>query len=380
VADVYGSTEEIKARGQVIVGLLHESIGHLGIFVAGHVVRKEHTQIVSVLETIEALPPGIYGMEISGDEQAGFDVRFVEYVLEDAIARLNREQRADEQPFETVAAISEVNQRAYERLAQPLVQAAVNDSIAGQLRHWHPLRVQRWAVSDLNPWLWWLAPAAAAVRSLRAPLAAEAPLRRAEAAASGMVSATLDYWRDVRDAVSEAAFYQLYGTLFAAQSRSDGEGGGSRARRWRDRHPQEPHIADGILERIACGGYAEAVGRVAAMLRTAGEPLPLADIEARHAFAVQNPELLPAIELADLRRVEGEQEIIVRYAPQRALETLPALVRDAADRKKLMTLLERAEAFKDARGAWLNDEQRGLLGRIGDALAKPVPRLRPGKV
>lgn len=29
VADVYGSTEEIKARGQVIVGLLHEEIGHL---------------------------------------------------------------------------------------------------------------------------------------------------------------------------------------------------------------------------------------------------------------------------------------------------------------------------------------------------------------
>ena len=35
VADVYGSTEEIKARGQVIVGLMHEDIGHLGIFVSG---------------------------------------------------------------------------------------------------------------------------------------------------------------------------------------------------------------------------------------------------------------------------------------------------------------------------------------------------------
>src|SRR5262249_46153569 len=31
VADVYGSTEEIKANGQVIVGLLHQDIGHLGI-------------------------------------------------------------------------------------------------------------------------------------------------------------------------------------------------------------------------------------------------------------------------------------------------------------------------------------------------------------
>src|SRR3974390_231705 len=59
VADVYGSTEEIKARGQVIVGLMHEDIGHLGIFVSGKVAKKEHAQIVSVLDSIEALPPGL---------------------------------------------------------------------------------------------------------------------------------------------------------------------------------------------------------------------------------------------------------------------------------------------------------------------------------
>ena len=63
VADVYGSTEEIKARGQVIVGLMHEDVGHLGIFVSGQVAKKEHAQIVSVLKSIEALPPGLYGME-----------------------------------------------------------------------------------------------------------------------------------------------------------------------------------------------------------------------------------------------------------------------------------------------------------------------------
>ncbi|HJQ62963.1 MAG TPA: DUF3141 domain-containing protein, partial [Burkholderiales bacterium] len=45
VADIYGSTEEIKARGQVIVGLLHKDAGHLGIFVSGKVAKKEHAQI-----------------------------------------------------------------------------------------------------------------------------------------------------------------------------------------------------------------------------------------------------------------------------------------------------------------------------------------------
>ena len=35
VADLYPTTEEIKANGQVIVGLMHEDVGHLGIFVSG---------------------------------------------------------------------------------------------------------------------------------------------------------------------------------------------------------------------------------------------------------------------------------------------------------------------------------------------------------
>src|SRR5262249_53243662 len=65
VADYYESTDEIKANGQVIVGLLHQDVGHLGIFVSGKVAKREHAQIVSVLKSIEALPPGLYGMKIT---------------------------------------------------------------------------------------------------------------------------------------------------------------------------------------------------------------------------------------------------------------------------------------------------------------------------
>lgn len=71
VADVYGSTEEIKASGQVIVGLMHEDVGHLGIFVSGKVANREGTQIASVLKSIEALPPGLYGMQIAEQEDTG---------------------------------------------------------------------------------------------------------------------------------------------------------------------------------------------------------------------------------------------------------------------------------------------------------------------
>src|SRR5438046_9754374 len=71
VADVYGSTEEIKLSGQTIVGLMHEDVGHLGIFVSGKVARKEHAQIVSVLKSIEALPAGLYAMRTKEPKSQG---------------------------------------------------------------------------------------------------------------------------------------------------------------------------------------------------------------------------------------------------------------------------------------------------------------------
>ena len=224
VADIYGSTEEIKARGQVIVGLLHEDIGHLGIFVSGKVAKKEHAQIVSVLKSVEIAAAGLYGMKIEerkgADGKPEYEVEFHERRLEDIVARLNRFERKDEKPFEAVAAVSEFNQRAYELFAQPLVQAMSNETTAKLGRDFHPLRVQRWAISDANPWLAWLGPAAEAVKAQRKAVGPDDPLRKAEGAMSELVSASLDYYRALRDANSEAAFFSIYGNMFSLSARA----------------------------------------------------------------------------------------------------------------------------------------------------------------
>ena len=67
IADAYSSTEEIKANGQVIVGLFHEDVGHLGIFVSGRVAKKEHAQIVEVLEAYRVAATGAVS---DGDHRA----------------------------------------------------------------------------------------------------------------------------------------------------------------------------------------------------------------------------------------------------------------------------------------------------------------------
>ncbi|GAB2599770.1 DUF3141 domain-containing protein [Ramlibacter solisilvae] len=366
VADVYGSTEEIKARGQVIIGLLHEDVGHLGIFVSGRVARKEHKEIVQVMDFIEDLSPGLYGMEIlehkAADGTPSYDVRFVEKRLEDVVPRLNRMKREDEKPFEAVAAISEFNQRAYELFARPLVQAMANDFSAKLGRDFHPLRWQRWAVSDLNPLCWWLPAAAQAVKEHRQPLDADHPWRKQEAAMSQLTSAALDFQRAARDTASEASFFQIYGNLYSMYLADKQEG--ERAPVAAVHDPRQLPVVQEALAAIDQGGYAEAVARAAFLLARKGEPLPLERLQLKHELMRDYKDLLPALPRDQLRRIRGEQELIVRYEPRQAIDTLPALLPQAADRNRFFSLLERLLADPRVHNTQPSPEQAAMLERI----------------
>ena len=153
--------------------------------------------------------------ESKSDGKVEYEVKFHEFRLEEVAARLNRHQRVDEKPFEAVAAVSEFNQRAYELFLQPFVQATSDEFIASTMRRFHPLRAQRWALSDWNPWLAWLPGAAQWVKENRQALPADNPLRRAEASLVDVASATLEYQRALADAFTEALFFHVYGNLFS---------------------------------------------------------------------------------------------------------------------------------------------------------------------
>ena len=60
ITDLYGHEDEIVANGQTIVYTLHQTIGHLGIFVSGKVATKEHAEFASCMEMIDLMPPGLY--------------------------------------------------------------------------------------------------------------------------------------------------------------------------------------------------------------------------------------------------------------------------------------------------------------------------------
>ena len=370
VADVYSSTDEIKARGQVIVALMQENVGHLGIFVSGKVARKEGAQIASVLKSIEALPPGLYGMNIDeGKDKSGkptYDVSFVELELEEIAARLNRFKRTDERAFEAVKIVADLNQRLYELFGRPVMTQLSNDYVAKLSRVFHPLRFQRWSLSDLNPAMWWLAPAAQLVKAQRQALPPDDPLRKAESAASEVTSASLDLYRALRDATAEASFFEIYGNMYAfylangraATSEVPAPAGDRR----------ELPVVKRALDSVATGGYAEAVARVAILMAHDDGPLPLSRLNLAQDLIDEYRTLLPDLPPDEARRIQGEQEIIAQYEPKKAVETLPMLVSKRNDRERLLKLLDRVLADKRVQQIQPTADQKAMLARIRSVL------------
>src|SRR5208337_1040620 len=117
IVDTYPDEQEIRIRGQRIIYMVHEKVGHLGIFVSSSIAKKEHTEVGSTLKTIEALAPGLYEMTIDEQIGEGVDARFVvsfhERKLTDILA-IDNNDRSDERDFAAVERFSELGTELYE--------------------------------------------------------------------------------------------------------------------------------------------------------------------------------------------------------------------------------------------------------------------------
>jgi len=368
IADVYSSTEEIKANGQTIIGLLHEDVGHLGIFVSGKVAKKEHAQIVEVLKTIQQLPPGLYGMDIEEHYDARgevvYEVTLKERKVEDLRA-LQKFDRVDEKPFEAVAALSELCERAYSLLARPFVREMSPEWLAKLRRHFHPLRVQYWALSDKNPFLGPLPYLASAVKANRQPRSADNDAVKLEKFASEFASALLDRYRDLRDAASEAAFFEVYGNMLSLHMADERE----EIRRKGKFDPRSLPAVREVLDTIEEGSAIEGLARIAMLISKAG-PGKRRLSQMQRTREILSPEgEISHLSEDERRRLLQEETIVVEFEPDRAKRSLPKLLRTPAERRHALALLERIETHGD-----LDDKQRKLVGELRGLLSTAAVR------
>src|SRR5574341_2088990 len=365
ITDAYSSVLDIKARGQRIVYTVHDSVGHLGIFVSAAVAKKEHKEIVSTLKAIESLSPGLYEMKIVEEKGAGrekhFVINFEERSLEDL--RALDDGQDDEKAFEAVARLSQLGAEIYRLSSRPWVRALTTSDTSRLRINSQPLRARRYAMSDRNPLLAPIAPMAAAVRAKRHAADPLNPLLWIEKTAADLVTRWMDAARDVRDSWMEACFFAIYSSplmraIGATEAPKISAGTGTDLR-------AVPEVRQALAQ-ITRGNYAVAVIRMLILLAHSRKSVRRDRLERANELLTTH-EPFAALDETARTRIIHQQTMIVEFEPEKALETLPAL---------LKTPEERARALKDCEfvsgsAAEMSGETRRLFDRMRQLLEVP---------
>ena len=384
IADLYDSVDEIRLNEQTIVYCLHEKVGHLGIFVSASVAQRETSELAGALELIGTRPPGLYEAVIQDTTpdmpglqyvQGRYLIQFVPRQIADILAL--DDGRQDEQAFEVVKRVSEVNQQLYDRFASPVLKTMANEASAKLLRESNPARVERWWFSDLNPAMAWVQSAADAVRQQRQPVSADNPLLKAEREVSGRIEQVLDQFRDSRDEAMERLFKALYGSpwLAAAVGIDNRQASGAPTDRasWEHKELQR-------LKRLVAEAQFEQGTRVDAWARAllyAGNKARVVDERPynlmQRMVAEMRPERAPTA--AELKAAIKRQAFLLAMDEERAIEALPRLASTSPDeRRRGFTALRTVISARGKPTDYQEERLRRMARVLG--LDKPVRRRR----
>ncbi|HEY4630778.1 MAG TPA: DUF3141 domain-containing protein [Blastococcus sp.] len=385
ITDLYASVDDIRAHGQTIVYCVHESVGHLGIFVSGGVAKKEHGEFASNIDFIDILPPGLYEAVITPREEGDADadlisgdylIRFAGRDIDDVRAIVGTDPE-DERRFAAAARISEINLGLYRSFMQPFVRAMVGGPLAEWLRQTHPLRLQYELLSDKNPLMRPVADLAGQIREAREPAAADNELAKLEAEVSRRIVAALDGYRDLRDRWHEQAFLAVYGSsllqaLVGLRARDESP---------RPRPGEDPDHRDFVerrkaelLERIGSGGLREAALRALLYVLM---PQRTADERTFNLLRRMRDERGAGITLAEFKAALREQGFMLLLDRERAVATLPQLLASASTEqiREALAVLRRVAAA----GGPLGAESEARLAEVARLFGEAAEAAQAGR-
>jgi pimeloyl-ACP methyl ester carboxylesterase len=332
IPDLYSSAEEIKALGHRIVYILHDSIGHLGIFVSSKIAGREHEAITDTVRAIEALSPGLYEMLLEDDSER-VHIRFEPRSIDDI---LHLDHNREEEPlFAEVARMSKINSETYQRVGRPLVKALTTNESAQMMRNLHPLRTQRFVFSDKNPFMPMLDSLSNQASQDRVKLNPSNPFLIAEKIGAEIFEMQLNLYRDVRDAWAESCFFAMYTSPI------------SRAvfHPTAEEHPLHSEIdvmkmpeIQAALANIEQGGLAEACVRMLHLLNKARGYVRRTRLE-RELQVLKRQDLFPDLSDQEIKKILHQQSLIVDFDQVNAIATLPLLLKTPENRQAALDLV-----------------------------------------
>lgn len=332
IADLYSTDEEIKTCGQRIVYMLHDSIGHLGIFVSAKIAGREHEAITDTIRAIEALAPGLYEMKLE-DAADRVHIRFEPRSIDDI---LHFDVSRDEEVlFSEVRRMSEANTEAYERSVRPVLKRVVTRESAEILRNLHPLRTQRLIFSDKNPIMPQLDPVANNLTQDRVTIADNNPFLLAQKICAEVIEMQLNLFRDMRDAFAEKSFFAIYTSpLTKAMFPPIAKEQGSNVSVGASKTP----VIEKALAQLEQGSLAEATVRMLHLLTKARGYVRRTRLE-RELLALKKTDLFPDLSDESITKLLHLQSLIVEFAPQQAISTLPILLATPELKKTALELV-----------------------------------------
>ncbi len=356
IRDLYEGVDDITANDQTIVYCVHDSSGHLGIFVSGSVSRKEHTEFTANMDYIDVLPPGLYETTVRSASELEKGARPErDYLLEftprtiEELDEYVQHRPEDDTRFATVARISEINLGLYRLFLQPWVRAAVTPEIAEWVRQLHPLRVGYRVFSDRGPLMRNIPALAEQVRADRHPVSEDNVFLKLEKTMSKQIARSLDSFRSQRDAVTENLFLALYGQPLL-QALVGLYGDAHVQRRRPGAEPEHRRFlqrrAEELRAKISDGGSHEAVMR--AVIYVLGGA-PGTDERNFKRLRASRAELEPEAQLDAFKRLVREQFFILRLDREAALEAIPQLLAGQS-KKQIEQHLEHLEHVLAASG------------------------------
>jgi hypothetical protein len=373
ILDLYDDVDDIRRNGQTIVYTVHESAGHLGIFVSGSVARKEHDEFASNIDFLDTLPPGLYeavleprNPEEAGDHLVGGDwiMRCEPRTLDD-IRAMGGNDPEDDRRFATAARMSEINLALYRTFAQPFVRAAVTPEIAETLRKMQPLRLSYSMMGRGTPMGAWLASTAASVEDNRKAAAPDNPFLAMQEMLSHQIVEGFEAFRKSSERLAEQTFHAVYGnpvlqTAMGIDPKSD-RPPRKAARSLMHEALVEKRIED-LRAAMTQGGLREATARA---LFHVGARLSGADERSFEAIRRFRKEQAGAgqLPLAEFKKLLREQFFMLLIDEEAALAAIPGLLpEDEVERRKAFALLTEVLT---ARGP-LEGEAAERMNRIAD--------------